>query len=189
MAHEEEKQESGEETAGAKPRFHLSKFALVVAVPSVVLGIVLLSLVAGGVYCLRKTGALQAEVTHLKKDLKERARVEDELREQIETLKTSLAAHAGADGGKEKKPLTEEAVREIAKEVASQVAKEVASKDVRAGATDAKPEAAIPPKGKRPGGDGFSCDITGKSPEEQASILKRCVGVMDAPPKARPAAK
>ena len=199
MADEDQSKEVAEESEGGKSRFHMSKFALLVGLPSVVIGIVVLSLVAGGVYCLKKTSALQSEVTALKKDIKERTRSQDDLREQIDVLKRDVLALSS------KREMSEETVRAVSREVAGQVAKEIAGEAAKEAAKEAtkeilaremkslvgegKPEPAIPPKTKRPGGDGFSCDITGKSPEEQAAILKRCVGAMDSPPKTRPATR
>jgi len=46
----------------------------------------------------------------------------------------------------------------------------------------AKAEAQKAAAAKAKAAEAFSCDLTGKSPEEQAMILKRCVRVMDSPP-------
>jgi hypothetical protein len=42
-----------------------------------------------------------------------------------------------------------------------------------------------PPKVSRSKPEGLSCELVGKSAEEQAAILKRCVGLMDAPKDAK----
>lgn len=42
-----------------------------------------------------------------------------------------------------------------------------------------------PPRVRRSKPEGLSCELVGKSAEEQAAILKRCVGLMDAPKDAK----
>jgi len=51
------------------------------------------------------------------------------------------------------------------------------------------PEVVTPvaPKGGRQKPEGLSCELVGKSAEEQAATLKRCVGVMDSPREKSPA--
>jgi hypothetical protein len=43
------------------------------------------------------------------------------------------------------------------------------------------PEASVSPKAVKPKPPAQNCELVGKSPEEQAATLKRCVGLIDQP--------
>ena len=221
MARDEENN-AGEESVDdvEKPKFRLSKFAIILLAVLVPLCVLFVSVSIAGLVYFQKTKALQAEVIALKKELKEKASVQDALKEQLIQLshqvdeisaltvlrsdaetpaeaepagdKKEAATSGKADGRKSNGKENKESM-EASRAVASGGAKDVPGKngaDAKAVPSSvAKEEPAIPPKNKRPGGDGFSCDLSGKTQAEQADILKRCVGVMDAPPKARPAGK
>ncbi len=200
---------SGMEDDAPGPRGRMA--ALLPMVGAGVAGLLVLILIGGEIYAVVKTRALQSELTTVRKELKERGRVAGEqqtqlaaLSQQVEAMKTELAAKAAESAAKEEaaKAAAEAKAAEIpakpvapAKSVApstphkaSAVEKApvaAASEPVRneaAKADTAKAEApkAVAAKAKAP--EPFSCDLTGKSPEEQAMILKRCVRVMDTPP-------
>ena len=81
-----------EEVAVAEevPRPRLSKMTLAVIVLSVALGVALLSMLAGGLFYARKTGALQAEVTAVRKELNEKVQAYDALQDQVVALSRQL---------------------------------------------------------------------------------------------------
>lgn len=225
MARDEENN-AGEESVDdvEKPKFRLSKFAIILLAVLVPLCVLFVSMSIAGLVYFQKTKALQVEVIALKKELKEKASAQDALKEQLIQLShqvdeisaltvlrsdaetpaeaepagdkkeaaTQAATSGKADGRKSNGKENKESM-EASRAVASGGAKDVPGKngaDAKVVPSSvAKEEPAIPPKNKRPGGDGFSCDLSGKTQAEQADILKRCVGVMDAPPKARPAGK
>ena len=184
------------------PRPRMSKMSWLIIAFSAVLGVLFLALIGGGLYFAKKTGALQNEVTAFKKEIKElkgRAQLADDipaqiaaLKREVETVKTELGAHLVAEAAKAQaaeKEAKEKAAQKEAKEKAeakSSVSARGASEKAPAKESVKDPKAASAPvdagKSKRPVSESFSCDISGKSPEEQAAILKRCVSVMDAPP-------
>ena len=210
MAQDEETPVVAEE-----PRARLPKMTLVVISLSVLLGIMLMGVIIGGVLYMQKTRSLQAEVAAFKKDMKERERIHGELQAQIEALSRQVdvlkeyavarsrpeAQEALVSKGEQPSVKASGETKEISEKpvVSSQEAS--APRESAKGAKtavvgkqadserDGASSPTIPPKIKRPGAEGFSCDLTGKSQEEQALILKRCVGVMDTPPKPRPASK
>lgn len=225
MARDEENNAGDENAVDAeKPKFRLSKFAIILLAVLVPLCVLFLSMSIAGLVYFQKTKALQAEVIALKKELKEKVSVQDALKEQLIQLShqvdeisaltvlrsdaetpaeaepagdkketaTQAATSGKADSGKSNGNENKES-KEASRGGGSGGAKDAPGKnsaDAKAVPPSvAKEEPVIPPKNKRPGGDGFSCDLTGKTQAEQADILKRCVGVMDTPPKARPAGK
>ena len=195
MAHDEEAV-----VAEEQPPARLPKFTLVIIALSVLLGVLLATIVVGGMSYVKKTRTLQAEVVAVKKDLQEKARLHENQQEQIEALSQQISAlkeysvaRSGAGRGKEVKngvplPSVSEASGGAvnSNEKAPTSAKEVKTEPM---APAQPPVPPIPPKIKRASPEGQSCDLVGKSPEEQSLILKRCVGVMDSPPKGKAAAK
>ncbi|SDH09387.1 hypothetical protein [Propionivibrio dicarboxylicus] len=174
-----------------------------------VAGLFVLILIGGEIYFAVKTRTLQSELTTVRKELKERGRVAGEqqaqlaaLAQQVEAMKTALAAKSESDAKEEAAKAPTEAkpaeaaakpVAEPAKPVAPAAAHKapvaaekqpVAAKNEAPKAEAPKAEAPKPAPAKAKASDAFSCDLAGKSPEEQAVILKRCVSVMDMPPPA-----
>ena len=201
-----------------RPR--LSKMTLAVIVLSVALGVALLSMLAGGVFYARKTGALQVEVTAVRKELNEKAQAYDALQDQVVALSRQLGllkayavsssppvtphgeANVPGSPGETKETPNEKPGDKgaVAKEEMKASKAEGKVGAVKPGAPEpvpvVKPESAgatVPPpaaKAKRVAPEGISCDLTGKSADEQAAILKHCVSVMDAPPpKSKASAK
>ncbi|MFT3847762.1 MAG: hypothetical protein QM739_03535 [Propionivibrio sp.] len=161
----------------------------------VLLVIALIVGVSGGIVYYQSAKALRTELVTLKKELKElkdlgqkrasedntvaleaalkemRLQVET-LTKQIDALMASVAAHASPDesaarntvaGGKAPAPTAGESVQQ---------------------AKGNQPEAKGPVKSPETGvkkNDVRNCGLIGKSPEEQAVILKRCVSLIDPP--------
>lgn len=128
------------------------------------------------------------------------------LSQQVEAMKTELAAKAAESAAKEeaaKAAAEAKAAETLAKPAAPPAKSTAPSAPHKASATvekapvaaageparneaakvdAAKAEAPKAAAAKAKAAEAFSCDLTGKSPEEQAMILKRCVRVMDTPP-------
>jgi len=176
-----------------------SKFPLVIVL-SVLLGIALLIVAIGGVLFYQRSKALQAEVIAVKKDMKEKNSAHVELQKQVEALSQQmnlLKDYSIARSGGETKALEAQpaaaaesvppGLKPVPESVPATPAKTnaVASKSnpVAAVAPATAPEIVAPPAQKviRQKPEGQSCELLGKSAEEQAATLKRCVGAMDAP--------
>lgn len=217
---DDEKSVGDEEVA--PPR--LSKMALLIIAFSAALGVLFLALVGGGVYFVKKTSGLQAELVGARKEIKgmkEKVSALEELparvaalSRQFDELKAAQAAVPAPEAPKPaaletetkaitgKSPQTHGDGKEKHESKAgaaksdghapSAVHKEPVTEPAKASPRDSKPVVAGKPVALAPGVEpvlpkrapveSFSCDIVGKSAEDQAAILKRCVGVMDAPP-------
>ena len=91
-------------------------------------------------------------------------------------LKEYSIAHSSAAGEKVKKAESDAPVLDNAT---------LAAKSPGAIEASATPEPPIPPKAKKPQAVAQNCELVGKSPEEQAATLKRCVNLID-PPRDKP---
>lgn len=190
----------------------LSKMTLAVIVLSVVLVAALLSMVAGGLFYARKTRALQAEATALRKELSEKVQAYDALQDQLVALSGQLGllkAYAVSSSppvtphGETSAPVSPGEAKEAPNEKTGdkgagakdeikapkaegkvEVEKPVVSEPTPVAKKESAGVVAQPPvaKAKRAAPEGISCDLTGKSADEQAAILKHCVSVMDTPP-------
>ncbi|MBL8416248.1 MAG: hypothetical protein JNM42_17605 [Propionivibrio sp.] len=155
----------------------------IVVILSTLLGVLLTAIVAGAFLYYQNNKALQAEVLVAKDALKEKSLALDDMKAQIEVLSRQVhmlkeysVARSNAAGEKVKK--TESAAPAVLDNAA------IAPKSPGAGAKDtgAPPELPIPPKAKKPQTVAQNCELVGKSPEEQAATLQRCVNLID-PPK------
>ncbi len=176
MTDDKEAPEVAEQAPPAKP-----KLTLVVAL-SMLLGILLTLMLAGGFVYYQRSNALHAELIAASEQLQQKSQALDEMKAQIEGLSKQMhllkeysIARSSPAGDKTRK----------AEEVSSPTAPAGAATEGApaarvAGAAAATP-AAIPPKVKKPKPkpDGQNCELVGKSAEEQAATLKRCVGAMD----------
>ncbi len=174
MTDDSEEPEVSEAPLETKPRFS------VVIILSILIGVLLTVGVAGAYIHLQKSHALEEEVLAAREDLKEKSVALEEMKTQIEALSRQMnalkefsIARSGSANEKTKK-------NEVPTP-AVEAAATVPSPDVQG--ADVVPAVPVPPKIKktRPKPDGQSCELVGKSPEEQAATLQRCVGVMDAP--------
>ena len=160
---------------------------------------VLALLAAVGVFFAQSGKAGHTELQALRAEIKKRDAALGELNQRVETLSAEIVKFAEAEAKRveaAEKAAAEEAQRKAA-EAAEAAAKEAAAKEAAAKEASKKPEpakagkprAAAPapaPTAERPvaaatpvRSGGQSCDLVGKSPEEQAAILKRCVSLMD----------
>lgn len=153
-----------------------SKLSLVVIL-SVLLGILLTLGGGGAVLHLRESKALQAEMLSIQAELKKKNVALEDMQEQIgalssqlSILKDSAAARSGSASERAKQ-----------KETAAQVADGSESKPSSSKEKAGSPEVPVPPKVVKPKPPAQNCELVGKSPEEQAATLKRCVGLIDQP--------
>ena len=184
----------------------MSKLPLI----ALVCGALALLIAVGGLVFVQMGKAGHDEVKALRSELKKRDASLTEMHNRIETLIGEVAklteaearrAEAAAQAEKAAAEAAEAEARKAAEatEAAAKAAAEKESKEKG----KAKPGAAVPPaapvapvpKGGatqpvsvatapvKSGGQG--CDLVGKSPEEQAAILKRCVSLIDPPAKPR----
>lgn len=97
---------------------------------------------------------------------------------RMEKLNDSLATPVGrANAAAESPPSASTAPAAAAKPVTPPVATPAAQA--------ASPATSAPAKAKPVKSDSLSCDLVGKTPEQQKEILVRCVNVMDTPPPKR----
>lgn len=156
----------------------------IVVILSTLLGVLLTVIVAGAFLCYQSRQDLQAEVVGAKDALKEKSLALDELKAQIDVLSRQVhmlkeysVARSNAAGEKVKK--TESTAPAVLDNAA------IAPKSPGAKDTGAPPEPPIPPQAKKPKTVAQNCELVGKSPEEQAATLQRCVNLID-PPRDKP---
>ncbi len=185
--------EEAENDERRKPAFPL---ALVVGAACV--GLLLFGGLLGIFVYLQQTKAAKADVVVLRNELKKRTAAVDELKAQIETLTVQVE--------KMKEDTERRAAEESARAAEAKAAEalavppEVATPPVKAGAApktakERKPApsvekaAASAPasspvaKGRKSASEAQNCELVGKSAEEQAATLKRCVSLIDPPAK------
>ena len=184
----------------------MSKLPLI----ALVCGALALLIAVGGLVFVQMGKAGHDEVKALRSELKKRDASLTEMHNRIETLIGEVAklteaeaqrAEAAAQAEKAAAEAAEAEARKAA-EAAEAAAKAAAEKESKEKGK-AKPGAAVPPAAPvapvpksgatqpvpvatapvKSGGQG--CDLVGKSPEEQAAILKRCVSLIDPPAKPR----
>lgn len=187
--------ESGEtETVEEAPRGRLGSLPAIVG--SVLLVIALLVSVVGGVVSYRSAKALRTELATVKKEIKE---LKDLGQQKVPEDNNAAALEAAL---KDMKLQVETLTKQIGALMASVAAHSVPEESAgKAAVTDGKPPAAgeggpVSQKhGKQPNAteptkssevaakknDVRNCDLIGKSPGEQAAILKRCVSLIDPP--------
>ena len=177
MSTETEESVAGDEASSGKLKFPL---ALVLSIAGAVF--LLLSVVGGFVY-LQTGKAAKAELLAVKSELKKKNAQIDGLKEQfnelaqqvialkgkLETLELAAAPHA------ESPALTVSAVDK----------EKGADKEAPAGKTGSPvaPVTATTAQAaeKKAKADAQNCELVGKSAEEQAATLKRCVSLIDTP--------
>ncbi len=177
VTNDSEESEVSEEVPAAKPRISI------VIILAMLLGVLLTVGVAGAFVLLQQSRALGKEVLTAKADLKEKSIALEEMKTQIEALSRQMNALkefsiARSGNAKDKSRLTENNAPSVDAAVMASP-----SSDAKEVAVVVVPEVSAPPKVKKdkPKPDGQSCELVGKSPEEQAATLKRCVSVMDTP--------
>lgn len=163
----------------ATPEVAKSRLSIVVIL-SVLLGILSTVLVGGVLFHFHESNEMQGEVTTLSVALKEKSQALDEMKLQIEELSKQvyvLKEYSIARSQKTDKKEKQEAVAVTSTDTEASSPKAPDENGV-SGSPTAK--GARKPEEKKP--EPQNCELVGKSPEEQAATLKRCVGMMDAPP-------
>ena len=170
---ENEAPEVAEEEQRAKPKLTL------VVVLSMLLGILLTLMLGGGIAYYQRSNALHAELLAASQQLQEKSQALDEMKAQIEILSKQMhllkeysIARSSPLGDKNKKS---EAATAAAKTSDSLSPAPVAD----AAGTPAATLSPLPTKVRKPKPDAQNCELVGKSAEEQAATLRRCVGAMD----------
>ncbi len=173
MTNASDEKDVPEEAPATKPRLSI------VVVLSAVLGVMLALGVVGAVLHIQSSRTLRAEVVAVKKELVQKSLALDGMKEQIDALSQQMralreysVARSGASAGNGKP-------REDAVPSAEAVVKEpvapVAARKTESPAVPAKPAV----KKQKPPPQ--NCELVGKSPDEQAATLKRCVSLIDPP--------
>ncbi|HRC61012.1 hypothetical protein PROAA_570012 [Candidatus Propionivibrio aalborgensis] len=169
---------SEEPEIAAEPPVAKSNISLVVVL-STSLGILLTVLAAGAYLHFQKSSAMESELAAANDVLKEKNLLLDEMKAQIEVL--SKQVHVL----KEHSVARSHTVRENDKnaESADPAAGSVedASKSPGEKGKTVSPETPDAQSAKKKKPEAENCELVGKSPEEQAATLRRCVGMMDAP--------
>ncbi len=151
--------------------------------------LVVVSMLFGFVLCLgivaayiayAKIRSLQAEIVALKEDagkqgvaLQDRQAQIEALSSQISALKEHAVARSGKKAASSEKVLSVDPSSPAASGVSAPAVQlpDMATKSIRG--VDVQPrKERVPPETE-------NCELVGKSPEEQAATLKRCVSVMD----------
>jgi len=176
VATDREEAEVGEELPAVKPKLTM------VVILAMLLGILLTLMATGGVLYYQRSSALQAEVHAARDELKGKSQELAEMKAQIEVLSRQMhalkeysIAHSTAIGDKNTKT-------EVAAPAGDSGQKPGILPEAKASA--GAPPAAEAPKLKKPKAkaEGQDCELLGKSPEQQAATLQRCVSMMNAPP-------
>jgi hypothetical protein len=160
--------EAAKEVPAVKPKISI------VVILAMLLG-VLLALGGASVFIHYKSmKVLHADLVLAKKSVHEKNLAIEEMKAQIEALSRQMDSLkeysvARSGSGSKKAGNNVSAPNALAGAAPSSDAKEKAG----------SPETQNPPKAKKPKANVPNCDLVGKSPEDQASTLKRCVGAMD----------
>ncbi len=179
MISDSEEPDVAEETPSGKPKLSI------VVILSVLLGILLTLGVGGALFHFRESKALQAQVRAISVELENKNLALDEMKTQIEALSSQMhvlkehsIARSGLASEKDsKKESTAPALDASANALKSPGAK----------AKTGSPEVPAPPKVVKPKPAAQNCELVGKSPEDQAATLRRCVSLLDPPtPKEKP---
>lgn len=153
-----------------------SRLSLVVML-SIVLGVLLTLGGTGAFFHLQASKVLQAKVLAAKIELKKNNLAIDEIKVLVESLSAQIHELKEQEIARSSRASEKDAEAESempAVDAATSVLKSVDGKE--------KPRTAevlIPPRTKKPKSNKPNCDLVGKSPEEQAETLKRCVTLMD----------
>lgn len=184
MIEDDERPEVPGSVPDLKPRF------TPLVIVSMLLGFLLCLAGFGAYFSYQKSRGLAAEIVKAREEIKKKDDALESMKAQIEglsrqisTLKEFSVARSGANGAGKAGAPPEPALPLAASAVPAPMpsspanAKEPA-KDNAASAAKAD-AASVSAKEKRAKPDAQNCELVGKSPEEQAATLKRCVGAMD----------
>ncbi len=182
MIEDDETPEAPESVPDIKPRF------TPLVIVSMLFGFLLCLASVGAYFSYQKSRGLEAEIVLAREEIKNRGVALEDMRSQIEALSSqirvlkefSVARSRGNGVGKvdpdDSLPTSSPAssgAMPLAPAHANDAAKKKNGGAVKA---DAVP---VPAQEKRAKQDAQNCELVGKSPEEQAATLKRCVSAMD----------
>lgn len=169
----------------------------IVVILAILLGSVLTLLVGGTFLYFQQRSALQDEARVAKDALKEKSQALGEMKAQIEalsrqmySLKEYALARSGAEGEKKKENALPEVLvpavgsATVAKAAGNKETAKLPVAPVAAPAPASKPASAPEPAPavvKKATPEVQNCGLVGKSAEEQAATLRRCVMLMDSP--------
>ena len=166
MTNDRAEPEAVEEVPVVKSRLSL------VVILSIVLGVLLTAGAVGAFIHFRSSNELQAQVLAARNELKQKNLALDEMKAQIVALSGQVyvlkeysiarSSRAGRKDAKVENGVTANAV-----------------KSVECNEKSGTAEVPVPPRTKKPKSDKPNCELVGKSPEEQAATLKRCVTMFD----------
>ena len=156
------------------------KISLVVVL-SLLVGILLTIMSIGGFVLYQRAGVLEAELRAARSELGKKntalAGMENQIEAlslQMQVLKDYSIARSGSGGSKNKSSLTP-SLSDVSP--ASSPPPEL-SEGKQATSSKAVP-GGVGEKSSKPKLPSLNCELVGKTPEEQATILQRCVGIMD----------
>lgn len=166
MIGQDEEQIIAEETQAPRSR-------IAVIVLSIVLGVVLTAAIVGAYWHFQASDSMQAEMKSVRAKLKERNLALDEMKTQVEALSKQIHAlreHSVARSGSAQ--VQEAKVPEAPSAPTSDAAQVGSEPAVRT-------KVAAPSAKKNTKRPSETCELAGKSPDEQAATLKRCVELID----------
>ena len=175
MTDDSEELEIAENVPAAEPRL------TIVVVLSVLLGILMTLGAVGTYFHVQESRKLQAEVRVARNELIQKSLSLDEMKSQIEALSMQMnmlkdysVARSGNAG--EKAKTKESAVPPVVDVTASNIPALAGIKGKAA--LPVVPDPRVAKKNKP---EAQNCELVGKSPDEQAATLKRCVSLLDGP--------
>ncbi len=184
MIEDDERPEAPGSVPDPKPRF------TPLVIVSMLLGFLLCLAGVGAYFSYQQSRGLAAEIVKAREEIKKKDDALEGMKAQIEALSLQISAlkefsvaRSGGNGAGKAGTPPDPALPSAASAAPAPVpslpanAKEPAGGSAgRAAKADA---ASAPAKEKRAKPDAQNCELVGKSPEEQAATLKRCVGAMD----------
>ena len=184
MIEDDERPETPGSVPDPKPRF------TPLVIVSMLLGFLLCLAGVGAYFSYQQSRGLVAEIVKAREEIKKKddalegmkAQIEA-LSRQISTLKEFSVARSGGNGtgksGAPQDPALPSAASAVPASMPSSPANAKEPAKDNAGSPAKADAASVLAKEKRAKPDAQNCDLVGKSPEEQAATLKRCVGAMD----------
>ena len=172
MIEDDETPETPDSVPDMKPRF------TPLVIVSMLFGFLLCLASVGAYFSYQKNRGLEAEIAMAREEIKKRDGALEDMRSQIGALSQQIGALkefsvARSRGNGAGKTVPDASLPSASPANAKGAIKENAAGAVRAG------EAPVPAKAKQAKPDAQNCELVGKSPEEQAATLKRCVSLMD----------
>jgi len=180
---DDDKPESPDSVPDIKPRF------TPLVIVSMLFGFLLCLGSVGAYFSYQKSRGLEVEIAKAREDIKKKDAALEDMKAQIEALSRqigtlkefSVARSRGNGAGKVVVPESAlpSATSVVPAPLLSSPANAKESTKESAGSAAKTGAVLVPSKEKRAKADAQNCELVGKSPEEQAATLKRCVDLMD----------